>query len=115
MQNKQIFKSIEEALPVLRPGDKLVKKLSNKYAHVKPLNTDGSFSGQMIMGLRNGMIYSYPSNYDDIKRHLEAIPNIERQMICYDHSENGKPYHYLVKSIDYRRYKGELRKILTLI
>ena len=115
MKTKQIFKSIEEALPVIRPGDKLVKKLSNKYAYIKPLNTDGSFSSQMIMGLNNGMIYSYPSNYDDIKRHLEAIPNIERTIICYDHSANGKPYHYLNKINDYRRYKQELRKILTLI
>ena len=115
MQNKQIFKTIEEALPVLRPGDKLVKKLSNKFAYVQSLYTDGTYSEICIMGLQNGEIITYHNSRDTINAFLTSTPNVEKTMWCFDHSANGKPYHYLVKNFDYRKTKQHLRKLLTLI
>lgn len=112
---KQIFKTIEEALPVLRPGDKLVKKLSNKFAWVQSVYENGTYGERRIMGLQNEKIYSYHSNYRDIENYLLRVPNISRELWCFDHSKNGKSMDWLVKTRDFRTYKRQLRKLLTLI
>jgi hypothetical protein len=116
MKTKQIFKDIEEALLVIRPGDKLVKKLSNKFAAVSSPCTNGS-SLTSYVGLDNGVIYKYADvgNKKAIQVYLDSLPNIKHIPMCFNHKESGMPMHYLIKIWDYRRHKRQLRKLLTLI
>ena len=111
METFKHFKSIEEALPHLRPGDKLVKVLSNKFAFVEPVYTDGKFAPKSLMGLHNNVIHTYHQNIE----YVLSLPNIERRMYCYNHSENGKPINYLFKTIDYRQHKHDYRIIQKLL
>jgi hypothetical protein len=105
------FKFIQEALPVLRPGDVIRQQLSNKFAFVDILNTDGSFTKNKLMGLDNRTIYSYDLNWE----YIMSRPNVENTMWCMNHSENGLPYHYVHKICDNRKLKKAYRKIQKLI
>ena len=104
------FKSIKEALPIQRPGDIIRKEINNKFAFVDIINTDGTFTKNKLMGLDNNIIYSYDINWPWIME----CPNIERVGMCYNHSANGLPYHYITKITDNRRLKQIGRKLKKL-
>ncbi len=110
---KQHFKSIEEAMPILRPGDKIDKILNNKVAIVRSLFTNGKYDKPDVMYLHNGTIYTFWElhNLDKSISYYLKLPNIERSTWCCDHSQNGKPYHYLSKIVDNRRLKKTARQI----
>ena len=113
------YKNIEEALKVERPEDKVVKILSNKFAIVRPIFTNGTYHLETIMGLGSGTtVYSYGllMNMKTWCRHVaENIPNIQRQAICYNFPENGRSAVWLMKTNDNRKYKQSYRKIARLM
>lgn len=107
------FKSIEEALPVLRPGDKLDQVISNKFAYVSPICTNGKFDDSRIMYLHNNKIYLFMKS-TSFKTVLQ-LPNIQHSLWCFDHKENGKPFHYVTKTDDNRYTKRLIRRCIREI
>ena len=108
------YKSIEEALPILRPGDKLVKVLNNKFAFVKPVYENGKFGDERLMGLNDNTIFTYFHKAGHV-RSMIKMPSIKPEMWCMDHSDNGKPYHWLIYITDNRKLRHTYRKIAKLL
>lgn len=116
---KPHYKNITEAMAVERPGDKIVKILSNKFCIAHSKFTDGTFQKiGTVFGTSGGTtVYMYgnmPSIHSTIERALSA-PNIKKECICYDHRENGKMFHYLWKNCDQRKWKKTYRKLSKII
>jgi len=113
------YKTIEEALKIERPTDKVVKILSNKFAVVKIMFENGSFAPQSyIMGIGKGTtVFSYGTleNMKDWCRRVAEYPNSKWTSICYNFPENKRYAYWLMKREDYRKYKQCYRKILELI
>lgn len=115
---KPKFTNIVDALKELRPNDKPVKVLSNKFAIVMPAYEDGGFADKTVMGLDKDVVYSYCSERD-AQIHIESVadmPNIEREMIAYYADvklQLGSVWR--CKTRDNRRYKRHYRKIQRLL
>lgn len=116
---RKFYKNISEALQNERPYDKVIEILSNKFAVVKIACTNGTYMQEHeIMGLGgNGIVYGYgkKSTIKNKIKHALSYPNIEPINICYNHSENGKPYHWLRKNMDNRKWKQTYRRLERLI
>jgi hypothetical protein len=115
----QYYKNIREALINERPTDKIVSILSNKYAIVQSLYTNGVYSEPSICGLDKNKIYFYGNIYrDNTWKNLKAyivnkvltMPNHENRMTGYNHIKE-----YVLKSVNNKRYKKNYRKILKFI
>jgi len=112
-----IYKHIQQAMVELRPGDKIVKVLSNKFCIAKILCTNNTYTKEHVFGLNNKLVYGY-GQLENIKQSIEyweKQPQIDKSKWCFDHSENGKPYHYLVKVCDNRKIKQQYRKLKKLL
>lgn len=109
-----IYTNIEEALKHERPTDKVVKIINNKFAIVKPMYTDGSFSDEnyCALGTDGKTIYFYCS-VKGLKRYYESfvkdLPNVKPSAWC---DKNGK---WKVKKSDNRKYKHTYRRLMKLI
>lgn len=115
---KKHYKSIAEALPIERPGDKVVKILSNKFAIVRPVFENGKFAEEYIMGIGSGnTIYSHGlvQNMKPWCFRVSQMRNVDFTAICYDFPENGRMGLWLMKTNDNRKYKQIYRKIFKLI
>jgi len=115
---KPHYKTIEEALKVERPTDKVIKILSNKFAITQPMFENGKFAQSYIMGIGKGTtVFSYGSleNMKDWCRAVADKPNTRRISICYNFPENKRYALWLLKIEDYRKYKQSYRKISKLI
>jgi hypothetical protein len=108
------FKTIEDALKVKRPSDKVVKILDNKFAIVRSMFENGTYHKKQIMFLENNTVYLFCSLdvvYDYIDE-IQKWPNTSKTMWCLNHSENGKPYHYVSLTNDNRKFKHRARRLL---
>lgn len=112
------YKNIEQALLAERPTDKVVKILSNKFAIVQTMFTDGKFDAPSLCGLNKKTIYFY--GHEDIKggfgfvkqyakKVVDEMPNAQNVSISYTHL----PYYVVTKRSN-KRYKKAYRKILKL-
>jgi len=112
------YKSIAEALPHERPGDKVVQIIDNKFAIIQSLFTDGTYDkNKVIMYLYDKTIYSFCNILlarNKIKVTL-SWPNVERSTWCMDHSKNGKPSHYVTYWTSNRRLKKTARRLLRAL
>ncbi len=112
------YKSIAEALPHERPGDKVVQIIDNKFAIIQSLFTDGTYDkNKVIMYLHDKTIYSFgfvssARNKIDV---MLSWPNVERSTWSVDHSKNGKPYHYVTYWTSNRRLKKTARRLLRAL
>lgn len=112
------YKNIEEAMKVERPGDKIVKVLSNKFAIVQSVFTDGKFDTEKtVMGIGKGTevyTFGYLSN---MKRHCEQVErsrNIE-SIGWWLINPQTKDMYYKIVHHNYRKYRQNYRKIAKLI
>ena len=106
------MKNIVEAINKLRPGDRIDKVISNKFAIVSPLCTNGNFADKTIMGLDNGKVFSYCllSNVVCICKLKQSIPSIDKigwWVKCKDGKER-----YIIKTTSYRKHKKQYRRLL---
>lgn len=112
------YKTIEEALKIERPTDKVIKILSNKFAITQPIYENGKFAPSYVMGIGKGTtVFSYGSlvNMKDWCRSVAEKPNGKWISICYNFPENKRYALWLMKREDYRKYKQDYRKISKLI
>lgn len=110
-----IHKNITEAMGELRPNDKIVRVLSNKFAVVKAQFTSGNYDKPCIMGLHNGKIYTYVMNvnhWQDKVKQVLARPNIEKYWV--DFVEDGV-YKVKIKKAKNTSYKKQYRKLEKLM
>ncbi len=113
------FNNIEEALKELRPEDKVVKILSNKFAVVQSAYENGTFDTPSVCGLDKHTIYFYTKWYNEAKAsflRVEEMPNTKRVLWAFYTDvkrQTGCAYRY--KTSDNRRYKRDFRKIHKLL
>jgi hypothetical protein len=90
----KVFKNIHEALLNDRPNDKIVKVLSNKFAIVQSVFTNGEFDTMSLCELNNGVIYfrghedkkggfGWLKNY--MLNYVHTKPNFDFVLIGYNH------------------------------
>jgi hypothetical protein len=113
------YKTIEQARKVLRPSDKLVKILSNKYMIAKSSLVGGGFADETVFGLDQNIIYAYGDPVSLKRLDVEAISSIKRNVWCFYRKSHGEVLYnteaWRVKTQDNRGYKRRLRKIKSLL
>jgi hypothetical protein len=106
--------NISDALKVLRPEDKVIKIISNKYAIIRSAYEGGGFDEPHICGLYKNKIVSYcymvNTSFKTMFNKVEGMPNTTPINWAYD----TKPY-YRTKINDNRKYKRHFRKINSLL
>ena len=113
------YKDIEAALKHERQTDVLIKKLSNKFAIVKSLYTNGKYSGPSICGLENNKIvfYGSPKNFIQwFKNKGAEMPKISYSIIAFysdPQSRAGTIYRRVTN--DNRPYIKRQRKLYYLL
>lgn len=112
------YKNIEEALKVERPTDKIIKILSNKFAVVKCMYTDGTYEREShIMSIGKGTNVTsvgYLKNMISWCKHVQTYPNVQ-PIGWYLINPQTKRNYYKVIWTDYRKYKHDYRRLLKLL
>jgi hypothetical protein len=112
------YKNIEEALKVERPTDKVIKILSNKFAIVKSMYTDGTFeTSSTVMGIGRGTGVFTFGKLENMKawcKRTESLPSIEHIGWWLINPQTKQQYHKIVHSKN-SKYKQNYRKLLKLI
>lgn len=112
------YKSIEEALKIERPTDKVVQILSNKFAIVKSMYTDGTFEPKpTVMGIGKGTGVFAFGKLENMKvwcNRVETLPKIEHVGWWLINPQTKQQYYKIVHSKN-SKYKQNYRKILKLI
>lgn len=115
----EYYKDIETALKHERPTDILIKKLSNKFAIVKSLYTNGSYSEPSICALVDNSVKFYGPPKDVkkwFKRDGVNIKKITHSIIAYyrdPKTKTGTVYRRVTN--DNRDYIKRHRKLYFLL
>lgn len=116
---KTHYKNIEEALRELRPEDKVLKILSNKYAVVQSRFIGGGLDTPSVCGLNESKIHFYCKWFNEAKANFAMVarmPSIERKMIAfYTNPKLQVGCEWRRITIDNRKYKRHYRKIHQLL
>ena len=112
------YKNIEEALKIERPTDKVLKILSNKFAIVKMMYEDGTYTRQSyIMGIGRGTsVYSFGC----LEFMKQWCRRVEEYPACshtgwYMINPQTKREYYKTYHVKNSKMKQTYRKILELI
>lgn len=115
-------KNIIDALKNQRPGDKIIKILSNKFAIVQSSYTDGTFDDDdSVCGLHNGTIYFYGKLSIINNFYINIVEPMQNEYVTtyfdtYSRKSNGfLSYDYKVRFVKHNRYKMQYRRILKLL
>ena len=112
------YKNITEALKVERPTDKIIKILSNKFAIVKCMYTDGTYEKEShVMGIGKGTTVFSHGTLSTMKawcRRVQEYPNIKKSGWDMINPQTGRRYYHIYNE-NFRKYKQTYRKIAKLI
>jgi hypothetical protein len=112
------YKNIEEALKIERPTDKVVKILSNKFAVVKCMFTDGTFEKeQHVMFIDKGTEVFSAGILTNMKRwcaRVEESPRCTHIGWYLINPQTKRDYYKIVHS-KMSKYKRLYRKLSKLI
>lgn len=112
------LKNITDAMAALRPEDSVEFAFNNKFAVVRSRFTDGYYSTPSIAYLHNNKIFFLCIDATATQRviqHWALRPNTEKILISFNHGENGKPNHYLIKTADHRPLKKVAKKLQRVL
>jgi hypothetical protein len=112
------YKNITEALAAERPGDIVVKVLSNKFAVVRSALVGGGHDTEkFVMGINGGTgVFSYGNlkNLPSWCKQVELMRNIQ-PIGWWLINPQTKGQYYKIVNHNYRKYKQCYRKISKLI
>ncbi len=112
------YKTIEEALKIERPTDKIVKILSNKYAVVKGMFKDGTFEKEpYVMFIDKGTGVFSAGILTNMKRwcaRVEEYPSCKHIGWYLINPQTKREYYKTVHSKQ-SKYKRLYRKLSKLI
>ena len=107
------FKDIETAIQAERPTDMIVRKLTNKYAIVRSLLTNGNYSDPSIATLcihENKVVFGGPLK--GIKSYVKHCLNIPKYSYYMQYKGAGK---YRSVTCDNRRHIKHHRKLARVL
>lgn len=116
---KKFYTNIEEALKELRPEDKVVKILNNKFAVVQSSFIGGGYDTPSVCGLYKNTIYFYCKWFNEAKDAIyraESLPNVERRLLAfYTNVKLQLGCKWSFVNEDHRKYKRDFRRIKKLL
>jgi len=112
------YKTIEEALKVERPSDKVIKILSNKFAVVKSMFTDGTYEKHphvMCIGSNTNVCsMGILKNMKQWCERVQQYPNINPVGWYLINPQTKRTYYKTIYS-NFRKYKHNYRRLSKLI
>lgn len=121
MKAEKYYKNIVEALEVERPGDKILKQLSNNFAIVQSMYENGTYEDQAsIMGLSKNIPMCYgKADRKSLNKFSFLISWINEKVKTMGNTEKiGMAYGihpWIIKIQDNRKYKQQYFKLLKLL